>query len=223
MKKYNKNKIYVSGKIISIEPSELKGKKIYNAKLEVMRKSGTCDIIPVVLKHIPKPFNEMIGERISLLGEIHSLNRKRENETKSHLVTEVVAKEGSYPEEDNEDSNKVILEGYISKKPIHRKTPLGREITEIFLAVNRKNGPADYIPCICWGKIAESAAELSIGNKITIYGRLQSRTYLKKYEDGTSEEKIAYEVSANGLFVEKEIENSKEETENEDLQTAPKE
>ncbi len=110
-------------------------------------------------------------------------------------------------------TNEVVLIGYICKKPIYRKTPFGREISDILLAVNRAYNKSDYIPCIAWGRNARFCQNLEVGSQIKLVGRVQSRTYEKKHEDGTVEERIAYEVSVGSLEVmeEKEEESTVEE------------
>ena len=108
-------------------------------------------------------------------------------------------------------TNEVILIGYICKKPIYRQTPFGREIADLLLAVNRAYNKSDYIPCIAWGRNARFSQTLEVGTKVKIVGRVQSRTYEKKYEDGTTEMKVAYEVSIGRLEVVEEEEEHKEE------------
>ena len=107
-------------------------------------------------------------------------------------------------------SNEVILEGYISKKPIYRKTPFGREISDILLAVNRAYNKSDYIPCIAWGRNARFCENVAVGTEVRIVGRVQSREYEKKHEDGTVEKKVAYEVSVASLEVANQEDNSEE-------------
>ena len=98
-------------------------------------------------------------------------------------------------------SNEVTLNGYICKKPIYRKTPFGREISDILLAVNRAYNKSDYIPCIAWGRNARFCENMEVGTAVKIIGRVQSRTYEKKFEDGTVETRIAYEVSVASLEI----------------------
>ena len=96
-------------------------------------------------------------------------------------------------------SNEVTLVGFICKPPIYRQTPFGREITDVLLAVNRAYNKSDYIPCIAWGRNARFCSKMSVGTEVKITGRVQSRTYEKKYEDGTIEQRVAYEVSVGNL------------------------
>ena len=114
-------------------------------------------------------------------------------------------------------TNEVVLVGYICKKPIYRQTPFGREISDLLLAVNRAYNKSDYIPCIAWGRNARFCQNLEVGSQVKIVGRIQSRTYEKKYEDGTSETRVAYEVSVGSLEVMNEKDDEKEvETENQE-------
>lgn len=105
------------------------------------------------------------------------------------------------------DENSIFIDGYICKEPKYRETPLGREITDILLAVNRPYGKSDYIPCICWGRNARFAGNLEIGTHIQIEGRIQSREYQKKISDDEFEARTAYEVSASKIEVVEETED----------------
>ena len=107
-------------------------------------------------------------------------------------------------------TNEVVLIGYICKKPIYRQTPFGREIADILLAVNRAYNKSDYIPSIAWGRNAKFCQNLEVGTEVKIVGRIQSRNYEKKYEDGTVVKKVAYEVSIGSLEVIKDVDNNEE-------------
>ena len=96
-------------------------------------------------------------------------------------------------------SNRVYLNGFICKQPTYRETPLGREISDVLIAVNRQYGKSDYIPCVAWGRGARFASSLKVGTAITIVGRFQSRQYTKQLEDGTTEVRNAYEVSTMSI------------------------
>lgn len=125
------------------------------------------------------------------------------------MVLTVFAKEVKFVENQEEEievskdfiSNEVILNGFICKKPIYRQTPFGREISDILLAVNRAYNKSDYIPCIAWGRNARFCENIPVGTEVKIIGRVQSRTYEKKYDDGRVENKVAYEVSVASLEV----------------------
>ena len=112
-------------------------------------------------------------------------------------------------------TNEVILDGYICKKPIYRKTPFGREIADILLAVNRSYNKSDYIPCIAWGRNAKFCETVPVGSEIRVIGRVQSREYEKKHEDGSVEKRIAYEVSVSSLeVIDKNTDENEEDMEN---------
>ncbi len=144
-------------------------------------------------------------------GQFRSYN-SYESE-KNRLILTVFAKdvriisEEEQSEEENEMTkkdvvtNEVVLVGYICKKPIYRQTPFGREIADILLAVNRAYNKSDYIPCIAWGRNARFCQNLEVGSQIKLVGRVQSRTYEKKHDDGSVETRVAYEVSVGSLEV----------------------
>ena len=165
-----------------------------------------------------------IGTKLLIKGQFRSYN-SYENE-KNRLILTVFAKdieklEDAVEEAEGEESNEfakkdtitneVVLVGYICKKPIYRQTPFGREIADILLAVNRAYNKSDYIPSIAWGRNARFCQNLEVGTEVKIVGRIQSRNYEKKYEDGTVVKKVAYEVSVGSLEVVKENDNDNSE------------
>ena len=123
------------------------------------------------------------------------------------------------PSKEN-SSNEVVLDGFICKKPVYRKTPFGREIADVLLAVNRAYNKSDYIPCIAWGRNARFCENMPVGTEVRVVGRVQSRQYEKKYEDGTSEIRIAYEVSVASLEVIDQAEDTETVNENEESKEA---
>ena len=161
-----------------------KGIDFYIFKLKITRNSGTEDIIPI---HVAGKRDINKGDFIKVYGTYRSYNKQSEN--KSHLILYVLLNKYEKLTE-NTYSNNITLEGIICKKPLYRQTPFGREIADILLAVNRKYNRSDYIPLIFWGKAACSIKDLEIGQKIKIFGRIQSRIYTKKGEN-----KTAYEIS----------------------------
>ena len=201
------NKLTLVGKITSDKrfSHEIYGESFYIFDLEVPRLSKTFDIIPITIsERLITNFDLSIGRYVRIDGQFRSYNTY-ENE-KSRLILTVFAKEIIETEplvEIMPDTltNEVILIGYICKKPIYRKTPFGREISDILLATNRAYNKSDYIPCIAWGRNARFSENLEVGAEIRIVGRVQSREYEKKYEDGTSEKKVAYEVSVGSLEI----------------------
>ena len=205
------NYLVLIGKIISDKTfsHEIYGESFYVFNLEVPRLSGNADIIPITIsERLIANFDLTIGRKVVIEGQFRSYN-SYENE-KNRLVLTVFAKDIiDYKEEQEENvSNEVVLNGYVCKKPIYRKTPFGREISDILLAVNRAYNKSDYIPCIAWGRNARFCENMEVGTEVKIVGRVQSRTYEKKFEDGRTEQRVAYEVSIGSLEVINKDENS---------------
>lgn len=214
------NHLILIGKVVSdmSYSHEIYGEKFYLFNLEVVRLSSTVDIIPITIsERLITDMDLDIGKKIKVEGQFRSYNNY-ENE-KNRLVLTVFAKEVSEyqdsEDEEEEVSNEVILIGYICKKPIYRQTPFGREIADILLAVNRAYNKSDYIPSIAWGRNARFCQNMEVGTEVKITGRVQSRTYEKKFPDGTSETRVAYEVSIASLEIVKDDES--EETENSEV------
>ena len=214
------NQLVLIGKVTSEKrfSHEIYGEKFYIFDLSVPRLSGNADNIPITIsERLLVEENLEIGKNVIIEGQFRSYN-SYENE-KNRLVLTVFAKEIKFGNEDEEEfkpskensSNEVILDGFICKKPIYRKTPFGREIADILLAVNRAYNKSDYIPCIAWGRNARFCENIPVGTEVRIIGRVQSRQYEKKYEDGTSEIRIAYEVSVASLEVIDQAENANNE------------
>ena len=198
---------------------EIYGESFYVFNLEIPRLSGNSDIIPItVSERLIKEDTLQIGKKLLIKGQFRSYN-SYENE-KNRLILTVFAKDivelEESEEEDNEMvrkdtiTNEVVLIGYICKKPIYRQTPFGREISDLLLAVNRAYNKSDYIPCIAWGRNARFCQNLEVGSQVRVIGRVQSRTYEKKHEDGSVETRVAYEVSIGSLEVIEEKEEEKE-------------
>lgn len=204
------NQLILVGKVTSEKrfSHEIYGEKFYIFDLKVPRLSGNADIIPITISERLLLEQDLEpGKNIIIEGQFRSYN-SYENE-KNRLVLTVFAKEIKFAENQEEEfkpskentSNEVVLDGFICKKPIYRKTPFGREISDILLAVNRAYNKSDYIPCIAWGRNARFCENIAVGTEVRIVGRVQSRQYEKKYEDGTSEIRVAYEVSVASLEV----------------------
>ena len=193
---------------------EIYGEKFYVFNMEVVRLSSTTDIIPItVSERLLTDINLTIGKKIAVEGQFRSYNNY-ENE-KNRLILTVFAKEitevkESDEEEKEEVTNEVVLVGYVCKKPIYRQTPFGREIADVLLAVNRAYNKSDYIPSIAWGRNARFCQNMEVGTEVKITGRIQSRTYEKKFEDGTSETRVAYEVSIASMEVVNQEDNEEE-------------
>ena len=191
---------------------EIYGERFYIFNLEIPRLSGVADIIPITISErliTEDTLNE--GQKLLVKGQFRSYN-SYESE-KNRLILTVFAKdvrvisEEEQNEEENEIArkdvvtNEVVLIGYICKKPIYRQTPFGREIADILLAVNRAYNKSDYIPCIAWGRNARFCQNIEVGTCVKIVGRVQSRVYEKKLEDGTVQERVAYEVSVGSMEI----------------------
>lgn len=166
----------------------------------VRRLSNSEDRIPLMIsERLIDVTQDYTGEYIMVSGQFRSYNRHEE--LKNRLVLSVFVREVEFIDEemDGAKTNSILLEGYICKKPIYRKTPLGREIADLLLAVNRPYGKSDYIPCICWGRNARYASGFEVGEHVQILGRIQSRDYVKKISETETETRTAYEVSVSKL------------------------
>lgn len=179
------------------------GEKFYTAKIETSRSSGAVDAVIITASERFVDVQRLWqGARVGIHGQFRS--HRVQKEGKSHLSLVFFVKE--LRECNFDDMNKLILNGNICKKPVYRKTPLGRNIADIFLAVNREYGKSDYIPCIAWGRNARFAGSLEVGTRLQIEGRIQSREYQKRISDDKYETRTAYEVSVSKLTVVEEME-----------------
>lgn len=188
------NRAYVYGRVIS-EPvfsHEILGEEFYDVTLAVQRLSGQEDEIPVTVSdRLMKPAAPRVGDCLGVSGQVRSYNKIVDG--KSKLILRVFARETDSG--DAENPNVVELEGFVCKPPVYRTTPFKREICDLLIAVNRAYGKSDYIPAIAWGRNARYAGEFSVGDRISATGRIQSRLYQKVLPDGSSEQRVAYEVS----------------------------
>ncbi|MCD8083425.1 MAG: single-stranded DNA-binding protein [Clostridiales bacterium] len=168
----------------------------YRAEIIITRLSGKDDIIPVIVRdNLFDKEKSAAGTTVTVKGSYRS-RRVYDEAGKSHTVLSVFAEEW-IPETDPEKFyNNISLTGRVIKEPVYRKTPLGRDITDLLLVVNRPYGRTDYIPCILWGTNAKNAKEIKSGANVQLSGRIESREYDKKLENGTVEKRTAYEVSA---------------------------
>ena len=223
------NHLVLVGKVTSDKrfSHEIYGEKFYIFDLAVPRLSGNADIIPITVSERLLSINELqIDSKIIVEGQFRSYN-SYENE-RNKLVLTVFAKDIKFAEDQDAEievskdvvSNEVTLNGYICKKPIYRQTPFGREISDLLLAVNRAYNKSDYIPCIAWGRNARFCENIPVGTEVKIVGRVQSRTYEKKYEDGRVETKVAYEVSVSSLEVVNQEDNTDDSTKTEETAEA---
>ena len=196
------NHVGVIGEIAGdfVYSHEIFGEGFYMVDLLVPRLSDSSDLIPLMvserLMDVEKDYR---GTTIMVSGQFRSYNRHEEH--KNRLILSVFVREVDFPENlpENEKTNYIFLDGYICKEPVYRKTPLGREIADILLAVNRPYGKSDYIPCISWGRNARYAGNFRVGERCRIWGRIQSREYMKKISEEEAEKRIAYEVSVSKL------------------------
>ena len=179
---------------------EVFGEGFYMVDVDVKRLSNSRDRIPVMVsERLIDVSRDYEGEYLMICGQFRSYNRHEEQ--KNRLVLSVFAREVTVIEEepDGARTNNILLDGYICKLPVYRKTPLGREIADLLLAVNRPYGKSDYIPCICWGRNARFASAFEVGEHVQILGRIQSREYVKKLSETETQKRIAYEVSVSKL------------------------
>ncbi|KXZ40281.1 Single-strand binding protein family protein [Alkalithermobacter thermoalcaliphilus JW-YL-7 = DSM 7308] len=177
---------------------EVFGEKFYNCTIKVKRLSETYDILPITIsERLLTDLDLEIGKKVNVTGQIRSYNKFSDGKNK--LIITVFIKEISENCEEVKDPNTIFLDGYICKDPVYRSTPLGREITDLLIAVNRSYNKSDYIPSIAWGRNAKFSKNLQVGDRIQIFGRIQSREYEKKLEDGTVENRVAYEISISRM------------------------
>lgn len=202
MNNIENNQVTINGEISGefVFSHELFGEKFYVVDVLAQRLSGAYDAIPVtVSERVMDVSQNYEGQYVYVSGQFRSYNRHEE--TKNRLVLSVFAREIEFEEKLMDDVNQIFLDGYICKEPTYRKTPFGREISDMLVAVNRSYGKSDYIPCVAWGRNARYASGLDVGSHIQICGRIQSRQYVKKQDDGSAEERTAYEVSISKLEV----------------------
>ena len=168
-------------------------------EVAVERLSGYIDRIPLVMSAcLRDPLMDYPGYMVQATGQYRSYNRNKHTE-QFVFVRDLQILDMAFPLGKGNDNNKVVLDGYICKQPIYRRTPLGRKLAEMLVAVNRQFGRSDYIPCICWGTNAMRAAALAVGSHVLLEGRIQSREYQKRTEGYGMELRTAYEVSVGKL------------------------
>ncbi len=188
------NQVRLRGSLLALPQfsHENHGKRFFRFTLEVARLSGSVDLLPVVAEErILDEMDVSAGEMLTVTGQVRSHNI-RENGARHLLIfvfaTGIVCENGA-------PINEVTVEGVLCKEPTYRRTPLGREICDVMLAVTRAFRRADYLPCILWGRTAYEISQCHMRDRIRIEGRLQSRLYTKLTDDGP-QERTAYEISA---------------------------
>lgn len=197
-----RNMVLLRGEAIQ-EPAlshENHGQRFYRFLLSVRRLSGQADCLPVIATGEQlQGLVPLSGRQLAVEGQLRSFNNK--SGQGSRLVISVLARTLLPTQE--EDRNDVLLKGVICKPPVLRRTPLGRCISDMMLAVNRRYGRADYLPCIAWGQVAMVTGRMAVGDSLALEGRIQSRIYTKVTEWG-AEERTAYEVSIMHLLEQEE-------------------
>ena len=196
------NRVSVIGEVASefTFSHEVYGEGFYLTTVLVNRLSNQVDEIPLMVsERLIDIHRDYRGGMIEATGQFRSFNRHEGN--RNRLVLSVFAREVSFPDgyEDSTKTNQIYLDGYLCKPPVYRKTPLGREIADLLIAVNRPYGKSDYIPCICWGRNARYASAFTVGGHVLLWGRIQSREYMKRIGENQSERRTAYEVSVSKL------------------------
>lgn len=199
------NKIELCGVIASTPELNHKtyGENFYGFRLSCSRKSTEKDMLPIIVSDRLVEIKDLqVGKKISVKGQVRTFN-KHISDDKRKLLIMVFARDVREIEEEGESApefnNNVKLSGYICKPPVYRVTPKGREIADVLIAVNRTYGKSDYIPCITWGRNARYTGSLDVGTRVDVEGRLQSREYTKKLDDGTEEIRTAYEISVSRI------------------------
>ena len=204
-KMFENNQVSIVGEITSgfTFSHEVYGEGFYMVEVAVSRLSNFADYIPLMVsERLVDVSQTYIGQKVYVTGQFRSYNKHEES--RNRLVLSVFVREIEFVEDAEEleediKSNQIYLDGYICKEPIYRKTPLGREIADLLVAVNRSYGKSDYIPCICWGRNARFASGFTVGGHVQVWGRIQSREYVKKLNEEEVEKRIAYEVSVSKI------------------------
>lgn len=196
------NKVSVIGEIVSefTFSHEAFGEGFYLVDVAVKRLSGQADILPLMMsERLLDVHRDYSGDTMEAIGQFRSYNRHEG--ARNRLELSVFVREVRFMEDftDYTKTNQIFLDGYICKPPVYRRTPLGREIADILLAVNRPYGKSDYIPCISWGRNARYVSDLEVGARVRTWGRVQSREYVKQLSETECEKRIAYEVSVSRL------------------------
>ncbi len=196
------NRVSILGEIVSEFrfSHEVFGEGFYIVDVAVSRLSDMYDTIPLMVsERLVDVTQNLKGKLVEASGQFRSYNRHEG--TKNKLVLSIFVREWQIVEENLEagKTNQIFLDGFICKAPVYRKTPLGREISDLLIAVNRPYGKSDYIPCIAWGRNARFASTFEVGGRIQIWGRVQSRDYVKKLSEEETEKHTAYEVSVSKL------------------------
>ena len=195
------NNVVLTGEVagLPVYSHEVYGEGFYVFDMNVPRESGIADTIPVMISERMCNFESIrVGNLYEVVGQFRSYNKHEER--KNRLVLSVFATEmRELDEEEFIGKNEVVIRCYICKEPVYRKTPRGREIADLLVAVNRAYGKSDYIPCIAWGRNARYASTLEVSKLVKLKGRIQSREYVKKIGEEETETRVAYELSVSQI------------------------
>lgn len=195
------NKVFISGKIVEnpVFSHELYGESFYEMKISCKRLSNAVDILPITIsERLMKEYDFRTNAILTAQGQLRTYNKHKDG--KSRLVLTIFITD--MLNITNDCINNVVLTGRICKPPIYRTTPFNREIADLLIAVNRSYNKSDYIPCVVWGRNARYVKDMSVGDKITVQGRLQSREYQKKLSDTDIKTMTAYELSVSTICTE---------------------
>lgn len=195
----NNNKLQLIGTVIKepVYTHEVFGEGFYETVVAVPRLSEQQDCIPITISDRLLARHEVkVGDKINLVGQFRSYNKVDGDKSKLLLTAFV---RDLLPMDETVCPNLIEITGFICKQPIYRTTPFKREICDVLIAVNRTYNKSDYIPCIMWGRNARFVQNMKVGEKLTVIGRIQSRTYVKNLGDDRSEERVAYEVSVSKI------------------------
>lgn len=179
---------------------EMYGEEFYNADLIVPRLSDVADILPITIsERLIVGIDIKEGSKVIVEGQLRSYNKYMDGSNK--LILTIFARNIMLSDEEIKNPNQIFLDGYICKKPVYRTTPFGREITDMLIAVNRPYNKSDYIPSIAWGRNARYSEKLKVGDRIKIWGRIQSREYQKRISEDEIITRTAYEVSISKMEI----------------------
>lgn len=196
----NNNKLQLIGEVVKepVYTHEVFGEGFYETALSVPRLSQQRDIIPITVSdRLLMRHSVKVGDKLNVVGQFRSYNKV--DGAKSRLLLTAFVRD-ILEEDENANPNSIEITGFICKQPVYRTTPFKREICDVLIAVNRAYNKSDYIPCIMWGRNARFVQNMQVGEKLTVTGRVQSRTYVKNLSPDEAEERVAYEVSVSKII-----------------------
>ena len=196
----NNNKLQLIGEVVKepVYTHEVFGEGFYETALSVPRLSQQRDIIPITVSdRLLMRHSVKVGDKLNVVGQFRSYNKV--DGAKSRLLLTAFVRD-ILEEDENANPNNIEITGFICKPPVYRTTPFKREICDVLIAVNRAYNKSDYIPCIMWGRNARFVQNMQVGDKLTVTGRVQSRTYVKNLSPDEAEERVAYEVSVSKII-----------------------